>query len=127
MGMRGKPAVLIVLVAAATSLGLSASAAPMSQPAVVGHYSTLDSYVPMSTDSRYLAAMRWLIPGSAFAQSSDSDLIGFAKNFCSNGADSSALSKEAEVRSMFGISSGELRAILRTMAANYCPDLLSGV
>lgn len=75
-----------------------------------------------SDDARYLRAMRWLVPGSAFEDSSDADLVGYAKNFCSNGADASGLSDAAAVQEMFDISPGELRSIFRVMVANYCPE-----
>ena len=122
MHIRGRVlAALGAAVLAVTTIGGAAAsstttAAPSEPAAVV-----------QSVDERYIATMRWLVPGSAFEDSTDAELIQFAKNFCENGADASDLSKDAEVRAIFGISSGELRSILRVMAANYCPDAAGSI
>jgi len=108
----GAGAVIVVATGVFTA-GVVANAQQQDEP---------DVAPVVAADDRYLRAMRWLVPGSAFEDSSDADLIGYAKNFCSNGADASGLGDAAAVQEMFDISPGELRSIFRVMVANYCPE-----
>jgi len=119
----GAVGIAMVAVSALTAM----TTATAVEPAQVGRYSTIESAVPESIDSRYLATMRVLTPGTALAKSTDADLAAFARGFCANGADVSGLSQTAEVKSMFGTGPDSVRVMFRIMAAYYCPALLPKV
>jgi len=137
MGVR-KPLV-VVLTGAAMMIGLvAASANPATTTAapkavavratVVGRYSTPEEYLSLTTDDRFLAAIHHMNRGTLF-QGDDSVLVGAAKSFCENGADGSPLDSMTadEVRGRFGMDAYDARAVMRTMAAYYCPDRIGNI
>jgi len=119
----GAVGIAMVAVSALTAM----TTATAAEPAQVGRYSTVETQVVESIDSRYLATMRVLTPGTTLAASTDADLAAFARGFCANGADVSDLSKTAEVEAMFGTSPDSVRVMFRVMAAYYCPASLPNV
>lgn len=83
--------------------------------------------VVATVDRDYLRVIHRLVTDMAFSESTDAELVQYARGFCANGADTGGLADAEAVREFFDTTPDEMRSIFRVMASYYCPERVPGV